>query len=120
MHLWDTISPPAIEATLTPARARRTDPATSHEAAAKVTRSGKAAAHRQIVLDALRSHPRTTYRELAEVCGLEHHEVMKRLNDLRHNGDAVNPKDGDELIRRACRVTGNSMTIWEAVNQETQ
>jgi hypothetical protein len=48
--------PPNAYGDPSPPRAHRADPVTSHEAAAKVGRSARAALHRQIVT-ALRPHP---------------------------------------------------------------
>ena len=86
--------------------ARRTDPATSKEAAVKASKSES---HRQAVWWAVRDHPNCTYRELACHVEFEAVEVMRRLNDLRLSGRVV---QGD--IRK-CRINGSRMVTWRIV-----
>lgn len=87
---------------------RRTDPPTSKEAAATHVRTGRADAHCRIVLAAVQAHPGLTYNELADTCGLDAVEIMRRLNDLSRR----------ELVRkgsvRPSLVNGNRMTTWYA------
>ena len=64
------------------ARARRTDPGTSHEAAERVRRSGQLTAHQLLIRDAIRNKPGMTYVEIAEATGLERHAVARRLKEL--------------------------------------
>ena len=90
---------------------RATDPETSVLAAQRHLRSGKASAHRSIVLRLVREHEGSTYMELwaaqAEPRAIENPvEVMRRLNDLVKLGLVVK---GPE---RACRVNGNRKTTW--------
>ena len=63
-------------------RARSTDPETSHEAAEAIKASGALATHQGIVLKAVRAFPGLTSAELAIHCGLERHEVARRLPEL--------------------------------------
>ena len=99
---------PAYE--ITPALARRSDPPTSHEAAAKMQRSGRADAHCAIVLAAVVAHPGLTYRELADLCGLDPVEVMRRLGDLQLG---LTPKVVKAEARQSANG-GNRMTTWRA------
>lgn len=65
-------------------RARHRDPATSHLAAAKVV--GRADAHRQMIAAAIRQRPGMTYREIAELTGLEPVAVGRRLVEVEREG----------------------------------
>lgn len=84
--------------------ARNTDPETSHAAAQQVRKSGAKAAHQQRVLDAVLRLPGLTYRELAVQCGLERHEVARRLPELER---ALLTRKGEERV-----VDGYSYTTW--------
>lgn len=86
-------------------RARRTDPGTSHVAAQRMSR-GRADAHRQTILAAIRAHPWSTYRGLAELTGLEPVAVGRRLVELERAGLAR--PDGETL------VDGRLMRTWVA------
>jgi predicted transcriptional regulator len=62
-----------------PPRARRHDPITSHVAAKRFSRGD---AHRSLIVSAIRSQPGATYREIAEVTGLEPVAVGRRLIEV--------------------------------------
>ena len=66
--------------------ARRSDPETSHEAAAKA--SAFAGRHRQAILEALRAGP-AGQTEIARRCGLLAHQCGKRLSELARTGEVV-------------------------------
>ena len=87
------------------ARARNSDPATSHEAADKIERKGKADTHRALCLMAVRSIPGMTCYEIDEFLGLR--EVgHRRLPELREEGWVVNGE------ARKCRISGNNCMTW--------
>jgi predicted ArsR family transcriptional regulator len=86
----------------TPPRARRRDPVTSHLAAEKV--AGRASAHRQMIAAAIRRRPGMTYREIAEVTGLEPVAVGRRLVEVAREGLA---RSGE-----ARTVNGSAMRTW--------
>ena len=90
--------------------ARRTDPASSHEAAAQVTASGVRDSQCAAVLDALRRHPGSTSLELATASGLDRYVVARRLPELERDGRAVR----GEL--RLCRASGGQRraVTWRA------
>lgn len=96
-------------------RARREDPRSSHEAAEEVTASGRAENECAIVLAALREHPHTTSKELAEYSGLDYHLVARRLPELRDKKFLV--EHGPDRI---CTARGSSTTrpvlTWIPVN----
>lgn len=97
---------PVVRVISTPA-ARASDPATSHEAADHVTTTGTRQRHVEIVIRAVSANPGLTSLELAEVCGLERHEVARRTADAETAG----------AIRKgpAKRQTnGRSAVTWEA------
>ena len=94
--------------TITGARARRTDPEPSHEAARHLNVSGKARAHRALVLEALAQRPGGTAAEYAHLVGLEHVEAQRRLSDLLKDKAVV------KGMPRACQVKGTKMVTWRA------
>lgn len=91
------------------ARARRTDVETSHEAAAKVEKIGKAERQRRMILDYLEKHrgQAFTTAELAErIDGIDRYDAGRRT-----------PEVGEHIVRekaRVCRVTGNRAKPWRA------
>lgn len=68
------------------ARARRTDPSTSGEAAHRMNRSGAAAAHVQKILDALAERNGQTGKEIAVATGLTQVQVMRRTKAMEDEG----------------------------------
>jgi DNA-binding MarR family transcriptional regulator len=84
-------------------RARRNDPLSSHDAATRLERSGRAAAQMLVVFDAVRANPGCTSKELAERCGLDRHMAARRLSDLwrrglvERSGDAGRPAQYGDL-----------------------
>ena len=83
-------------------RARKSDPVTSHRAAAKV--AGSASAHRALIVDAIRRKPGMTYREIASYTGLEPVAVGRRLVEAERMG-AVRPG-----VERT--IGGRAMRLW--------
>ena len=69
-------------------RARRTDPATSHEAAAAIAESGELGRQQRLVLEGVRRWPGLTSLELATKLGLDRHQVARRLPELLSRGFA--------------------------------
>ena len=98
-HMMNGIFPPAT---------RRTDPAMSRTAEHRINRNGQRASHCARVLSCVRKYPGMTAVELLPWCGLERHEISRRLADLRSRGDVV--VSGS----RKCRVRGTRMQVWEA------
>lgn len=95
------------------ARARNTDPFTSHEAAREAEASGRASKQRQVCLDEALNRPGQTAAEIAAATGLERHVPSRRLPELRDAGLLENREV------RVCRVTGrNSMTWYPARKDE--
>ena len=93
------------------ARARNSDPSTSHDAATAMERSGIAAAHRQICLEAVRRKPGQTGAEIALAVGLERHEPSRRLPELRDAGLIENREV------RFCSVRGRRSMTWYPVSK---
>ena len=62
-------------------RARRTDPATSHAAAANA-RTGRAQALRESILQALQDHGAMTARELSDALGEDYFAVQRRMSEV--------------------------------------
>jgi len=89
------------------------DPATSQEAADRVTKSGQRDRNAAIVLRLVRELPGRTATELWDECGSEvrdklkeSQEIRRRLTDLLHSG-AVRQEG-----QRRCRVRGSFMVVW--------
>ena len=80
MTLFPNILPPAT---------RRDDPATSRAAERTINRNGQRASHCARVLSVVRKYPRMTAVELLPFCGLERHEVSRRLSDLHSRGEVI-------------------------------
>jgi hypothetical protein len=90
------------------ARARATDPATSHEAAELVEATGRANSQRRAVYDYVRAHPSETGSEIARGMGWERAMVSRRLPELRGAGLLVTGK------ARVCTVSGTNQMTWSA------
>jgi len=80
------ITPPADEALPLFAAARRTDPATSKAAAASV--KAFQGEHHAAILEAL-SHGPAGASGIAARCGLNGHQIGKRINELARAGRIV-------------------------------
>lgn len=91
------------------ARSHAADPKTSIRAAAKMNRSGRAAANLARVIEAVRTHPGKTSGELAELIeGLDLTEVRRRLTDAAKRGDIARG------AARKCGVCGTEQGTYSA------
>lgn len=88
------------------ARARKSDPETSHLAAAEVENNGTASAHRSIIVDYLKQHPGKTNAEIAEGSGLDYARVHKRMSELEREGQIIRG------AQRKCSVHQRLMIAW--------
>jgi hypothetical protein len=94
-------------------RARRSDPRSSHDAAAQVERNGVAGFQATQVLAAVSLWPNSTSHELADVAHMDRYAIARRLPELAAQG----------LVRRvdphadtvACRVSGKRVCRWEPI-----
>ncbi len=84
--------------------ARRTDPATSHEAAALAV--GLATRHRTLILGALGLHGAMGKTRIAKVTGLDDVAVARRLPELERIG-MVEPTGGRETS-----ASGRPERVW--------
>lgn len=92
------------------ARARRSDPSSSHEAAATIERTGSDEDQAAAVLEALNRFPGSTSAELAQFTKLDRYMIARRLPELV----AV------RLVRQAapnahtvpCRMSGKRVCRW--------
>ena len=91
---------------LDPPIARRTDPATSHEAAERVTADGSRAVQTAECLDAVARWPGCTSAELAVRMGCSRYVPARRLPELRSVGAVANGP------ARKCSVTGKLALTW--------
>lgn len=92
--------------------ARRTDPLSSHAAAARVTASGARAIQKDRAYKAVCQWPGRTSYELAEKIGggLESRYMLaRRLPELAKDGRV------ERGGLRYCTVTGNLATVWHPV-----
>lgn len=89
------------------ATSRKSDPATSHDAAAKVESSGRAGSDRARLLEAVRHHPGHTAGELAmlDSVRMERSEVSKRLPELRKMGLVKNGEARECFARKSRMLT---------------
>jgi predicted ArsR family transcriptional regulator len=94
-----TLAPPAP-------RARRRDPATSHEAAASA--APLQARHHGVIVDALRAHGPMGKDQIAGLTGLMGVAVARRMAELRAI-QLVRPTG-----RRVQSASGRAETEWEA------
>ena len=95
------------------ALARRTDPATSLEAARALEYWGKARSQRYQCVEAVRAHPGKTPYEIAAILGIEGIIPGKRLPEARKMGLVKNGTP------RVCEVRkSKAMTWWPAEKQE--
>lgn len=84
------------------ARARKTDPASSHAAAAEMNASGAARHQRERVIDLVYSHPGLSSNELAKHCDdLDRFQIARRLPEAEEIG---------EVHRR--KVDGKRDLVW--------
>lgn len=106
--------------------ARASDPATSHEAAAKAERSGKIEANRKLILAAVWKYPGLTSEELAGVTGLDRVEVARRMSELEGTAKvkpgsppfpALISRGPARKPKRAGGKTGNPGVTWYPVLQ---
>jgi DNA-binding CsgD family transcriptional regulator len=91
-------------------RARRSDPETSHQAAAAIKATGALTKQQHQVLDAVRQWPGKTAVELARLAGIDRYAVSRRLPEL----SGVHVRRGPP---RACTVNGRAQTVWYPVNR---
>jgi CRP-like cAMP-binding protein len=96
------------------ARARSTDPDTSHTAAFQVEATGKAKLQRQACLDEVTRKQGQTAAEIAAMCGLERHVPSRRLPELR---DAKLVRNGE---KRICAVMKRASMTWYLLAAEEQ
>jgi len=87
------------------ARARRTDPITSVEAADHAERNS-APHQREICLMAVRMYPGQTAAEIANLAGLNRYAASRRLPELRDAGFIHNG------LPRECSVVGSRTLTW--------
>lgn len=93
-------------------RARRTDPRSSHEAAALIERTGVAGRQAQAVLAAMRAHPLSTSMELARAAGIDRYAVARRAPELAAQGLAIRIDPTDDTL--PCAVSGKRVCRWMA------
>ncbi len=98
---------------MTHARARKSDPLTSHEAAFK-SEEGKAESQRRRCLEYVRKYPGKTAAEIAAGTGLERHVPSRRLPELRDAGLIENRE------ARPCAIVGSKSMTWAVVPKDSQ
>lgn len=117
--LFDALPSPYRHQDVAPAprvQAAAVDPVTSHEAAERHEKSGKAKAHREIALAMVQRNPGKTGHELWRDATDEerkelgdHQELYKRLNDLKHDQKV------QQGPKKVCSVKDALMVTWELV-----
>ena len=82
------------------ASARKSDPPSSHEAAARVEERGVAGRQRQQVIDAVWKWPGKTSKELAELDGeLDRYQFGRRLPEAEAMKEIHRRQDGSSELR---------------------
>lgn len=94
-------------------RARRNDPRSSHEAAAAIEASGRAAHQSAQVLAAVRLWPCSTSHELADAAHMDRYAIARRLPELAAAGRVRRIEPSAETV--PCRISGKRVCRWEAV-----
>ena len=95
------------------ARARRSDPSSSHEAAVRAEKMN-AQTQRTKVLMCVRYNPGLTSAEIGEKTGVGRHNTARRLPELRKDGRVRN---GDQRI---CSLKGTKAITWFLQNADGQ
>ncbi len=81
------------------ASARKSDPPSSHEAAAKVESTGVAKHQRERVIDLVYLHPGKTSKELAAIDGeMDRHAVARRLPEAEAMKEIHRRQDGSSEL----------------------
>ena len=93
--------------------ARRSNPITSHQAAARV--KDFAAGQYATILKVLREHGPCTAHEVATYCGLDYAQVGRRLGELGAAGHARVVLDGDGKALTLMTPSGRSARVWSCV-----
>lgn len=93
-----------------PALARTTDPHSSLRGADYIENSGKLAAQCQAVLDALKTHPMHTARELSVATGIDYYTIARRLPELKRRNLAQ--VRGERVCTQS--RTNIAVQVWEA------
>lgn len=93
--------------------ARRADPATSHDAAARVNEFG--GHQHELILSVLRANGPCTTFEVANHCYLDAHKVGKRMNELFEGGRIRVVLDGVGKPMTRKTPSGRSARVWFAI-----
>lgn len=90
------------------ANARSTNPSTSHEAARKVEKTGKAGTQRAAIAAFLKdAEEPMTSEEIADAMGVDRYTPSRRLPELERRGIVR------RCAQRGCRVRGSLMVTRE-------
>ena len=90
---------------------RRTDPVSSHEAAAEHVQSGRNAAQKTVVLDGLSAYSNVTSDELARLLRVDRYMVARRLPELESEGLVM--RSGS----RPSEISGRTGVTWRLVEE---
>lgn len=90
-----------------PARARKSDPATSKEAGRKAAAFAKG--HKHTILTVLKAYGDLTGKEIASHCTLSHVAVMRRLCELRRDGVV------DGVVNGSRPLTRGGSQVWRLI-----
>lgn len=91
-------------------RARRSDPSSSHQAAAVIEISGAAASQTARILQTLERLPGSTSAELAKATGMDYHAVARRLPELAAAGKIRRTPPSADAV--PCAVSGRRVSRW--------
>ena len=86
--------------------ARKSDPATSHAAAAHVVASGAAAAQQELTATAVKRYPGCTALELSRKSGIDRYVLGRRLSECEKDGTVERGQP------KKCSESGRSAHTW--------
>lgn len=99
--------PDAQSSSETKTSCHRGDPQTSVLAGIEFHRSGKAARHRELILDAMKRYGPGTHSEIARnIPELDWLAVARRLSELQRDGLIVRGP------ARVCTIKGSKCSVW--------
>lgn len=110
MHQTSLFAPTVVDSPI----ARRSDPPTSHQAAAEITSDGTRSRLTELALELVRTRPglcANELDELAQACNVRGGEIHKRLKELERTGQI---KQGEPRIST---VTKRHCLTWYPVEK---
>jgi hypothetical protein len=94
------------------------DPATSREAAERITQSGARGAHCRMVLAMVAMDPNLTAGELWQRAAPSEQGVLKELQEVRRRlTDLLAAGKVSQGLPRPCAIRGAKAVVWTGINE---